>query len=654
MTTRLGYRPALDGVRAVSVIAVVLYHAHLSWIPGGFLGVEVFFVVSGFLITALLLGEHGQTGTIDLRQFWLRRARRLLPALFTMLLVVLVVSSFVHPDSAADFRRDVLPSVFYFSNWWQIHGIDEPYFAATVLPVLRHLWSLAVEEQWYLVWPIVAVWLLRKRVRGPLVCAAAASAVVVFTASWARDGEAFRLNWLYLGTFSRSSGLLLGAALAFWWFRRPTLLGSRSTFAGVAAATGLVVLFATQHVDSIALYRGGLVAATLASASLVAAVMHDGPVARAFACRPLVAIGRRSYGLYLWHWPLFVFLDARNSVGRLVGALAVTVVLNEIVFRLIETPSRRSELLSWVRRVDRRAIVAGGVAAIALVTVSSVKLVSIEARSVAVDTSGDDVVFELPSPSSAPVPSSSSATTVPASTTSTTTTTLPPLPRRIAIVGDSQAYALWVNRPDGIESFFDLTDGSIQGCGVYAEGVGIANEGAFRRPFEECGNFTKRWLGAAKKNDAEIALVVLGAWEILDLKIDGMTLEVGTVTADRIFDRQLRLGIDTLLMSGLVVALLEIPCFRPVDSWDNAVIDRGDDSHASHLNDLMRDVVASYETGVYFVEGPDEWCDGSPEATDLDYRYDGVHVYRRGAKLIFETIAEQLLQIPVPTPRLGN
>ncbi len=650
MTTRLGYRPALDGVRAVSVIAVILYHAHLSWIPGGFLGVEVFFVVSGFLITALLLGEHRDTGRVSLGQFWLRRARRLLPALFTMLLVVLVVSAFVRTESASDFRRDVLPAIFYFSNWWQIHGIDEPYFAATVLPVLRHLWSLAVEEQWYLIWPVVAAWLLRKRVRGALVCAAAASAVMVFTALWARDGEAFRLNWLYLGTLSRSSGLLVGAALAWTWFRRPALLNSRSDLLGAGAVAALVASFATQHVDSIALYRGGLAAVTLASAVLVAAVMHEGRLARIFAWRPLVGIGRRSYGLYLWHWPFFVFFGARDSIGRLVGALAVTVAVNEIVFRLIETPSRRGELLRWVRRVDRQVIVAGGVAIIALVTVSSVKLMSIEARNLAVDTSGGEVVFELPVSSSAPVPLLPSSTTAPASTTSTTTTTtLPPLPRRIAIVGDSQAYALWVNRPDGIESFFDLTDGSIQGCGVYVRGVGVANDGAYRRPFDDCGNFTKRWLGAAKKNDAEIALVVLGAWEILDLKIDGMTLEVGTVTADRIFEDQLRFAIDTLLLDGRVVALLEVPCYRPVDSWDDAILDRGDDAHAAHLNDLMRDVVATYETGVHFVEGPDEWCDGSPEATDLDYRYDGVHVYRKGSKLIFETIAEQLLQIPVPT-----
>ncbi|MBM3800595.1 MAG: acyltransferase, partial [Actinobacteria bacterium] len=306
------------------------------------------------------------------------------------------MSSFVHTDSAADFCRDVLPSLFYVSNWWQVYEINEPYFAATVLPVLRHLWSLAVEEQWYVVWPIVVAWLLRRRVPGWLVCGGAAVVVMVFTAAWIREGDAFRTNWLYLGTLSRSSGLLVGAALAFWWFRRPALLGSRSAVAGVAAVIGLVVLLGTQHVDSVVLYRGGLIAATLASALLIAAVLHDGPVARGFAVRPLVEIGRRSYGLYLWHWPLFVFFDARDSVGRLALVLAVTVVVNEIVYRFVETPARRGDVVSRLRRVDRRLIAGVAIALLAIVGVSSVKLVSIEARNIAVDTSGDEVAFELP------------------------------------------------------------------------------------------------------------------------------------------------------------------------------------------------------------------------------------------------------------------
>ena len=147
--------------------------------------------------------------------------------------------------------------------------------------------------------------------------------------------------------------------------------------------------------------------------------------------------------------------------------------------------------------------------------------------------------------------------------------------------------------------------------------------------------------------DAQIALVVLGAWEVLDLRVDGMTLEVGTTTADRIFERQLRKAIDALRARGVVVALLEVPCYRPVDSWDDAIVDRGNDAHVAHLNDLMRRIVRTYPEGVHFVDGPREWCDGSPIATDLSYRYDGVHVYRRGAKLVFETIAPALLGMPV-------
>ena len=650
MNQRLGYRPALDGIRALSVIAVILYHADLPWIPGGFLGVEVFFVVSGFLITALLLGEHADTGSVNLSQFWLRRARRLLPALFAMLTVVLVLSAFVHTDSAPDLRRDVLPSVFYVSNWWQVYGIDEPYFAATVLPVLRHLWSLAVEEQWYVVWPIAAGWMLRRRVSIGVVCGTVAVAVMVFTALWVREGDEFRMNWLYLGTLSRSSGLLVGAALAWFWFRRPSFLLRGADVFGVLVVVGLVALFVSQHVDSMGLYRGGLAAATVGSAMLIVAAMGEGRVARAFAWRPLAEVGRRSYGLYLWHWPFFVFFDARDSVGRLLLALLVTIVVNEVVFRLVETPARRAEWWTSWRRFDRRIVSVSALVVVVVLVASSIAVMRTEARNVAIDSSDAEVVFELPVASTVSTtlaPPASKA--IAPSTTTTTAAPLPPLPRRVAIVGDSQAYALWVNRPDGIEEFFDLSDGSIQGCGVYEEGVGWANDGRFRRPFDGCSGFAKRWMRAVERNDAEIALVVLGAWELLDLKIDGMLLPVGTVTTDKIFERQLRAAIDTLLFGGTAVALLEIPCFRPVESWDDPMAERANDAGGAHLNDMMRRIAASYQSGVQFVDGPDEWCSDSPIATDLSYRYDGVHVYRPGAKLIFETIAEQLLRIPTPS-----
>ena len=208
--TRMGYQPALDGLRALSVIAVILYHAGIDWIPGGFIGVEVFFVVSGFLITSLMIDEQHVSGKVSLKQFWIRRARRLLPALCTMLVASLVTVTFFAKDSAPDFRQDVLPALGYFSNWWQIYFVDTPYFAANSLPMLRHLWSLAVEEQWYVLWPIAFVFVLgNKRIPrwiSAVVIGLLAAAVMVGTALAFTADDETRINFLYLSTITRSSG----------------------------------------------------------------------------------------------------------------------------------------------------------------------------------------------------------------------------------------------------------------------------------------------------------------------------------------------------------------------------------------------------------------------------------------------------------------
>ena len=217
----MGYEPSLDGIRAFSVIAVMLYHANIAWLPGGFLGVEVFFVVSGFLITSLLIEERESTQRIDLKQFWIRRARRLLPALVVMLAATAVCVAFYATDSAPDFRRDVLPSLGYFSNWWQIFAVDTPYFAASSLPVLRHLWSLAVEEQWYLIWPLLFVFVfgakwMRPKISGALLLLCSGAIMFATAFRFVEDNET-RTNFLYLSTLTRSGGLLLGAAVAMLW-----------------------------------------------------------------------------------------------------------------------------------------------------------------------------------------------------------------------------------------------------------------------------------------------------------------------------------------------------------------------------------------------------------------------------------------------------
>ena len=656
----MGYEPSLDGIRAFSVIAVMLYHANIAWLPGGFLGVEVFFVVSGFLITSLLIEEHESNGGIDLKQFWIRRARRLLPALVVMLAATAVCVAFYATDSAPDFRRDVLPSLGYFSNWWQIFAVDTPYFAASSLPVLRHLWSLAVEEQWYLIWPLLftfifgAKW-MRPKISGVLLVACSGAIMIMTSLRFAQDDET-RTNFLYLSTLTRSSGLLLGAAVAMLW--RPWRKTSPSswwrssladTFA-VASIAVIGVLMATVHVADAQLYQGGLAATTIASAVIIAVVMRPNGlfVKKFFSQELFVEIGRRSYGLYLWHWPIFVVAHARDSGNRLAVALALTVIINEFVYQYVEIPTRQGALGTWWRNRSRlsatRRLLPILIAAVVVVSlgVTGIKVVGIEARDLAIDTSTANVIFSVPT-------TVASASSLPAA--STTTTTIAKLPRKMVIVGDSQAHALAINKPSGIEKTFVITDGSIDGCGVYDRGVGVGGtSGNFRRNFANCVGFEKSWAKSATKAKADVALVVIGAWEVLDLKINSFTFAMNTSPADTMFRTQMKRGIDALRATGATVALLEVACMRPVDSKGGpvpALPQRGDDTRTSHLNDLLREIAAPEDDGVFFVSGPKEWCSDPKISTSLSYRWDGVHAYKPGAKLIFETIANSILQLPV-------
>jgi peptidoglycan/LPS O-acetylase OafA/YrhL len=643
-------------------MAVILYHAGIHWIPGGFIGVEVFFVVSGFLITALLIDEQHVSGKVSLKQFWIRRARRLLPALFTMLVVALVAVTFFAKDSAADFRRDVVPALAYFSNWWQIYFVETPYFAANSLPMLRHLWSLAVEEQWYVLWPVVFTFLLgNKRIPrwiSAVVIGLLATGVMVGTAlAFIADNET-RINFLYLSTLTRSSGLLLGAALACaWrpWKKAVTKLAKTRSFVSdalaLAAFAVLGYIAAFIHAADERLYVGGLAAATVASAVIIAVVVRSGNslVKKVLSIPLLVEIGRRSYGLYLWHWPIFVVTSARLSSTRLAYALTATVIVNEFVYQFIEVPTRKGAIGNWLRQrqqlsaMRRRLPVVLSAVVAALVGVSSVQLSGIQARDVSVDTGNADVVFVVPTS----VPSTASTL----ANTPVTSTTLAKLPRRLLIVGDSQAHAIAINKPSGIEKTFSITDGSIDGCGVYDRGVGIGGAtGKFRRNFANCSGFETKWSKTATTSRADVALVVIGAWEVMDLQINSFLFKLNTVPADTIFKTQLQRGIDALRRQNVAVALLEVACMRPVESKGGPVPplpQRGDDSRTGHLNALMREVAAPENDGVYFVSGPKEWCSDPKVANSLSYRWDGVHVYKPGAKLILESIAPALLQIPV-------
>jgi peptidoglycan/LPS O-acetylase OafA/YrhL len=354
---RLPYLPGLDGLRALAVAAVLLYHADSQLLPGGFLGVEVFFVISGYLITSLLLSEWRRHGRIDLRTFWLHRARRLLPALFVLLLAALTFAVMFLPGEVAAMRGDALAAAAYVANWYFV--LEQRSYFETVgrPPPLRHLWSLAIEEQFYVLWPpLLALglrWLRRPLLLG-LVGAGALASALLMALLFRPDADPSRV---YFGTDTRASGLLLGAALALVWAPgRPAVQTARAApwmldAAGLAALAVLAWCTVQLSEFTPALYRGGFVLVGAATVVLLAVATHPaarlGP--RLLGRQPLRWIGQRSYSLYLWHWPVFVVTRPQLDVALdgwplLAARLALTCALAELSYRYVETPIRHGAL----------------------------------------------------------------------------------------------------------------------------------------------------------------------------------------------------------------------------------------------------------------------------------------------------------------------
>jgi peptidoglycan/LPS O-acetylase OafA/YrhL len=382
----LGYVPALDGLRALSVLAVIAYHADLPGATGGFLGVEVFFVISGYLITTLLLQEHLRSGRISLPSFWLRRARRLLPALFAVLLAALVLSLTLAPDALAQTRTDGAAALFYVSNWWQVIHHRSYFMDVDRPPLLLHLWSLAVEEQFYLVWPLAVALFGRRAQRWVLPSALLGG---VLSALWLalRFDPSADPTRIYIGTDTRASGLLLGAALAAALSQSRTRRSRAGAFAWeISAVAGLAsLLWLAARVSSADpfLYRGGLVLVDLASCALIAGLVAPTIGARLLGVEPLAWVGRRSYGLYLWHWPIFAVtraeLDLDLSPARLLLLrLLLTFVAAEFSYRFVEMPIRRGALA----RLRDRPFVLG--ASAALLAALSAALLSLSGTRLAV------------------------------------------------------------------------------------------------------------------------------------------------------------------------------------------------------------------------------------------------------------------------------
>jgi peptidoglycan/LPS O-acetylase OafA/YrhL len=554
---RVSYMPALDGLRAVAVIAVLLYHGQVSWARGGYFGVDAFFVLSGFLITMLLLAEWDRSGSIDLRAFWARRARRLLPALLLVVAGITVYAAFVaEPVELRQLRRDALSTLGYLANWSQIFS-DQSYFEQYAAPSpLRHAWSLAIEEQFYLVWPL-AVFGLLYLARGSrralfVTCAVlAVGSALLMTALYEPGTDPSRV---YYGTDTRAQSLLVGAMLGTLLARRRGITSHRARnvlhLAAVVAAVALLFIWTSTNERAEWQYRGGFALAAVLVALVIASVTEPdaaGPLATLLSLGALRAIGAVSYGLYLFHWPVYIVLDenrtALDGAALLSLRLAVTGALAAASYFLLEQPIRRGALRGWTLRVATPAAAAAIVAAVVAATSATVPRAH-------VPLSAADLRPPRPAPG-----------LVAAGTASETAAARPP--PRVMLVGDSVARSLG----PGLERTaathgIQFWDASVPGCGL-ATDVGERWFGQWQGIDARCvPGWRERWPQQVAEFDPDIVVTLFGAQDAFDRRVDGREVPFDGPAGEALAERDLQQAVTSLSSSGAHVVLLTAPYYR--------------------------------------------------------------------------------------------
>ena len=589
---RFSYQPALDGVRAFAVLSVLAYHLDAGWAQGGFLGVDTFFVLSGFLITSLLVGEFTRRGGIGFAGFWARRARRLLPALLLVLLAVAAYAVLAAPATQLDrLRGDGLATLFYGANWRFIASGQSYFDLFSEASPLRHMWSLAIEEQFYLVWPLITFACLRLA-RGRhwllgLVCGAGAGASIATMAVLYDPVDPSRA---YYGTDSRAHLLLIGAGLALllarWSPRGVARAGVHAL--GLAGAVACVMFWTLVPDTAAWMYRGGYAVFGVCVAAVITSAIQPGRFAlRSFlSLPPLVWIGRISYGLYLWHWPVIVVASpARTGLdGAQLTILRVglTFAIATASFYLVEQPIRRGALRGrWAMAVSPSAFVATGVV-VMVATAGAAPLPTYLQNGTSQLTSRAE---QLPKPEAQPAPPPTAA----ASAAPAGVPTAPP-PKRIMLVGDSVAESLLDGlRETAAEQGAQLYPASVPGCGI----VGGQPVDIGGTPFKwsaTCEREVPKYQTARLAQIHPDVVIWLSEWDRDTRLVDGQSISYTTMSGRFVFARLIDEAATRLTSTGARLVMLTVAPPSPSDQSP----DPPKDPTYDYMNRMLRDYARSH------------------------------------------------------------
>jgi peptidoglycan/LPS O-acetylase OafA/YrhL len=591
--------PALDGVRSVGLLLIMGFHFGIGWMPAGFIGVDVFYVLSGYLITGLLLGEWARAARIRLGAFWARRARRLLPALAVLLVVVTMVVRFTYPAGLyPNLRMADLSALFYFSNWWQIASSGNYFVATGAVSPLTHTWTLAIEEQFYLVWPLVALAVLhvgrrfaRGSDRGVELLLGVSFAGVAASAIWMADlyDHGANITRLYFGTDTHAQSILVGSILACTLTlvqRHRGLTGMAPTAAseparvaltvlGLAGAAGTLVFTASLSGTSPVLYRGGFLVSALCAAALIAGAVcvAGGPIARVLSVRPMVWVGTVSYGAYLWHFPVVIELDAArtglHATELFVARVVATFVLAALSYYLVERPIMEGALWRSVRAAGPALLVLGATVVVVVAgTIVPATATSIQSLKATANH------FEG-ARGSAPV----------------------------MVYGDSTALTLglalsaWASAShDGL----DVTDQALVGCGI-AESRYFVADGVVAPVTEACNTgspVSQQWpailAGKLERYHPKVLVFLVGRTELYD-RIDpsGRSTNINDPAYANYIRQQLQRVVTLSADAGSHVVLLTSPYFQSGEQPDGQARPEDQPERTRAYNRLVVQVAAA-------------------------------------------------------------